>query len=182
MSTVAEELAASRSRLLGSVASLSQEDLDFSPSADRWSAGEILHHVRLVEASVTRVLDKLAARAKETGVPADAGADGAENVILHSLDRFDIESATDRITAPASLVPTKGMTARELLDGLAGTRAALMTVLDKCNRFDLTKVLFPHMVFGKLDGYQWALFAAKHEERHRRQIEKLKGVRSGGRP
>jgi hypothetical protein len=172
---VVEELGAARKRLLDSVASLSDADIDFSPSADRWSIGEILHHLRLTEESAARVVQKLVERAEKSG----AGPDPGGGSVLHSLDRFNVETAVDRITAPASVAPTRGIPARELLEGLAGSRAALMRSLEVCSRFDMAQVLFPHPVFGKLDAYQWALSVAKHEDRHRRQIENVKALRGG---
>jgi len=106
MREVIDEIEAVRKAVLDSVLTLSQADLDFTPSADRWSVGEILHHLRRMEES-----------------------------------------------------------------------AALMKALEHCARFDLMQVNFPHPVLGKLDGYQWALYVGKHEERHRRQIEKVKAMR-----
>jgi hypothetical protein len=172
---VVEELGAARKRLLDSVASLSGEDMDFFPSTDRWSIGEILHHLRLTEKSVVRVLQKLANKAAKAGLGPDLGTSS----VVHSLDRLSIETAVDRLVSPASVVPTKGIPARELLEGLSGSRAALMEALEPCARFDMTQIPFPHPVFGKLDAYQWVLFVAKHEERHRRQIETLKASRAG---
>ena len=136
MREVVDELEGTRKLLFDSVLSLPQASLDFPPSADRWSLGEILHHLRLLE-------------------------DGAV-----------------RVTAPASVAPQKGISARELLEGLAGSRALFMKALEKCARFDFTEVRFPHPVLGNLNGYQWALYVAKHEERHRRQIEKVKALRA----
>ena len=93
---------------------------------------------------------------------------------------FDIEGSVVRVIARASVAPSKGMSSRELLEGLEGSRAALMKALAHCARFDLAQVQFPHPVLGKLDGYQWALYVGKHEERHRREIEKVKALRTGG--
>jgi hypothetical protein len=171
---VLKELGAARSRLLASVAALSDGEMDVPPSADRWSIGEILHHLRLIEESVVRVIQKLVEKAEKSGVGPDPG-DGS---VLHSLDRFNIEAAVDRISAPASVAPTRGIPARDLREGLAGSRAALMKALDECSRFDMREILFPHPVVGRIDAYQWALFVAKHEERHRRQIETVKALRA----
>jgi hypothetical protein len=37
---------------------------------------------------------------------------------------------------------------------------------------DLSAIKRPHPVLHDLDMYQWALFVAQHEERHRRQMER----------
>ena len=136
---VHEELDAARKRLLNSVVSLSQEEMDFSPSAERWLIGENLDHLRLIEDSAVRVLRKLADKAEKAGCGPDPGAGS----VIHSLDRFRIENVVEKIAAPASVAPTKGI------------------------------------LLGRLDGYQWALSVAGHEERHRRQIENVKALRAG---
>ena len=81
---VVDELEAVRKALLDSVLSLSQADLDFTPSADRWSIGEILHHLRLMEDSAIRVLEKLADRA--SGGHSLRGSHGCRREGLHLLD------------------------------------------------------------------------------------------------
>ena len=172
---VTAELDASRARLLASTASLSDTDFSFSPQADRWSIGELLHHLRLTEESVARVLQKLADRAEKTGLGPDPGTSS----ILHGLDRLHIETVVEKIVAGAAVVPTKGIPPRELREGLAGSRAALLKALGLCGRFDMTQMQFPHPVFGRLDAYQWTLFVAQHEERHRRQIESVKALLGG---
>jgi hypothetical protein len=171
---IVDELEAARKRLLASVDSLSQEELDLA-AGDRWSIGEILNHLRLTEDSAVRVLQKLADKAEKSGL----GPDLSTESVLHILDRFNIESAADRLVSPASVAPAKGIAGRQLHSDLSGSRAALMKALENCARFDMTQVSFPHPVFGKLDGYQWAVFVARHEERHRRQIEGLKALRPG---
>jgi hypothetical protein len=170
---VLDEMDAARKRLLDSVAAVPQSDLDFSPSAGRWSIGELLHHLKLTEDSAVRVLQKLTERAEKAG----CGPDPGTGSVIHSLDDFHIESAVDSLSAPASVAPSKGIPARQLMEGLAGSRASLIAAMEHCARFDMSSVLFPHPALGKLDAYQWALSVAKHEERHRRQIEKVKALR-----
>jgi hypothetical protein len=170
---VLDEMDAARTRLLDAVVSLSQADLEYSPSAEGWSIGEVLHHLRLIEESAVKVLEKLAARAEKTGLGPDPGTGS----VIHSLDEFHIETTVDRISAPASVSPIRRIPARELLEGLAGSRTALIAAVEHCARFDMTPIQFPHPVLGKLDAYQWALYVAKHEERHRRQIGKVKALK-----
>jgi hypothetical protein len=68
---VIDEIEAVRKAVLDSVITLSQANLDFTPAEDRWSIGEILHHLRLLEESAVRVLRKLAARAESAGLGPD---------------------------------------------------------------------------------------------------------------
>lgn len=167
---IVEVLQAARERLLDGVGSLVQADLDVTPSADRWSIGEILHHLQLVELSVARLLSRLLERAARDG----AGPDRSAGSVLGSLDHFAIEDARSKFVAPAAFTPGKGFAKQVLLEGLAESRAALLSVVEKAGAFDLSQLSFPHPALGRINGYQWFLFVGQHELRHLHQIERLK--------
>jgi hypothetical protein len=161
---------ASRARLLDAVSGLDQAALDRRLSDDTWSVGEILHHLMLMETSVTRLLERQVTRAARHGLPPDT----SEGSILSSLDRFSIETAPDKIVAPEGFVPTRGLPREELLDGLASSRAALLSKAARAGSFDLAQLHFPHPVLGRLDMYQWVLYLGQHELRHLHQIERTR--------
>ena len=168
LSEIVDALQAARSRLLDGVGSLSQEDLDTASSTGSWSAGEILHHLQLIELAVSRVIGRLLEQAAREGLHPDPRTDS----VLGSLDQFSIESSTQKIVAPAPFTPLKGSPKQALFDGLAASRAALLAVVEKAGAFDLSRLTFPHPVFGRIDGYQWLLYLAQHELRHLHQIER----------
>jgi hypothetical protein len=157
-----------RSRLLDSVGSLSQADLDTSSSNGAWSIGEILHHLQLIEASVSRLLGRLLERAARDGL----GPDPRTDSVLGRLDQFDIEGALQKVVTPTAFIPQKGSAKKVLLEGLAASRAALLAVVEKAGAFDLSQLSFPHPVLGRIDGYQWLLYVGQHELRHLHQIER----------
>jgi hypothetical protein len=167
---VVDALQAARSRLLDGVGSLSQEDLDTSSSKDSWSAGEILHHLQLIELSVSRVIGRLMEQAARGGL----GPDPRTDSVLGSLDPFSIEVSPQKIVTPTPFTPQKGCAKQALLDGLAGSRTALLAVVEKAGAFDLGQLTFPHPVFGRINGYQWLLYVAQHELRHLHQIERAR--------
>jgi uncharacterized damage-inducible protein DinB len=172
---IVNELARTRLLLLASVADLPQEDLDARPGPDQWSIGEILSHLRIIEGQVTQVLARQSAKARKNG----AGPDPGTESVLHSLDRFAIEVVREKITTPAFSRPEGGGPKQELLDGLARSRRELLGEIDAAADLDLSQVSFPHPVFGRLTMYEWILFIAKHELRHKAQIESVKSsVRS----
>lgn len=170
-----DALQAARSRLLEAVAGLGQAQLDAAPPGGQWSIGEILHHLLLIERSVARLLARQLERAEKSGGPHGLpGPDPRQDSVLGSLDRFDIEWSTEKITAPSGFVPSRGLSRQELLDGLADSRSALLAEVTKAGAHDLGRLTFPHPVLGRLDMYQWLLYCAQHELRRLHQIEKVR--------
>jgi hypothetical protein len=165
---IIENIQASRERLLEAVSGLDQDAFNRRPSADTWSVGEILHHLQLMETSVTRILEKQVTRGLAGGLPTDTSTGS----VLGTLDQFSVETAAERIVAPQGFVPTRGLDRKELLDGLASSRAALLRETARAGSVDLGQLHFPHPVLGRLDMYQWVLYLGQHELRHLHQIER----------
>jgi len=165
---IVDVLTTARSRLLGAVAGLDQARLDAAPSSGEWSIGEILHHLQLIEGSVVRVLARQLERAEKSG----GGPDPLDDSILGSLERFDVEHSSEKISAPSGFIPRHGLSRQELLEGLADSRAALLAEVEKAGAHDLSRLTFPHPVLGRLDMYQWLLYVGQHELRHLHQIER----------
>jgi DinB superfamily len=161
---------ASRARLLNAVSGLDQAALDRRPADGTWSVGEILHHLMLMETSVTRLLERQVTRAAQHGLLPDT----SNASMLSSLDRFSIETAPEKIVAPQGFIPTHGLPRAELLDGLASSRAALLREAVRADSFDLAQLHFPHPVLGRLDMYQWVLYLGQHELRHLHQVERTR--------
>jgi hypothetical protein len=169
---ILDENERARADLLSAVEGLSQEELSARPSPDRWSIGEILHHLQLIEAAVLRLLEKQTARAERTHVPPDTKSDS----LLHSLDHFAIPSAADKIVAPDSVSPERGRSREVLHEGLRASRAALLAAAARASEFDLGALHFPHPVLGRLNMYQWILYIGQHERRHLAQIQRIRGA------
>ena len=75
---------------------------------------------------------------------------------------------------PAGFVPSRGLSGQALLDGLSGSRSALLAEVARAAAHDLSRLTFPHPVLGRLDMYQWLLYTAQHELRHLHQIERAR--------
>jgi hypothetical protein len=171
---IVDEIEAARSELLHIVSDLDEAGTGTRADPGQWSIGEILHHLVLMENLVMALLEKQVPRAKERGV----GADPHTGSLIHSLDQFSIETVTDKLTAPQSVAPARGLTRAELLSLLADSRAKLLRANSQTDGIDLSQMHFPHPAFGRLDMYQWILFVGKHERRHTEQIARIKGERT----
>ena len=157
----------SRSALLGSVESLSQQQFDNKTDAESWSVGEILNHLHVTDTGVTRILNKQIQRAQNKGI----GPDTNEESIAHSLDQYDLTTVKKKIKAPKGFVPEHGNPKEEVLNLLKTSRSSLMETIGKSSDFDLTQLEFPHPMIGKMNMYQWILFVDQHERRHTNQLK-----------
>ena len=107
---IADEIEAARSELVHIVSDVTDAQTGARADPGRWSIGEILHHLFLIESQVTTLLERQVKRARDKGI----GPDVSTESVIHSLDRFSIETVGDRISAPQSVTPAKDMTRAEL--------------------------------------------------------------------
>lgn len=163
-----------RAGLLAAVAALPADALDRAPAPGRWSPGELLEHLRIVEDGSTRLLVKRLARAREAGL----GEETESSSVLERLPAAAIVEGTPR-AAPDVVTPAAGTTAEQALAGLAASRDALRAFLADADGLALGEVKATHAVFGEIDLYQWVLFIALHEARHARQLRALAGAAEG---
>jgi len=138
------------------------------PRSGDWSAAEVVAHLALVEDGVGRLISKTIKKAREDGL----GPDMSDNSFMSSLDEYRVIDNAVKRTAPTRITPTDPRPLEESLAALEQSRAKLREALIAGSDLDLTSIMQPHPVLGELNLYQWALFVAQHEERHRRQIER----------
>jgi hypothetical protein len=162
-----------RSRLVEVTAGLSEAQARFKPAADRWSIAEILEHLAVVH---ERVLARLLGELPQAPAP-EPGRDA------QMLDALVLEKIPDRsikAKAPDFIHPTGLVPPEEALDRIFRSYERLSEFLES------TPDLREHVMdspplrvvtngaHSTVDGYQWALTAAAHDERHVRQILELK--------
>lgn len=138
------------------------------PRGDCWSADENLAHLAIVEERVTRLIATSVEWAEANGI----GPETSDESIMSSLDQYRVVDAAFKAQAPPAVAPPEGKPIDESLASLAFSRPRLQKALLAGEGLDLCEVKRPHAAMGEINLYQWALFVAQHEERHRRQIEK----------
>ena len=170
LSEIVELNETERRALIVSVNDLSQEQLDFKPSDDEWSIGEVLRHLSILERRVSMLLGKKLQEATAAGL----GPDLTEGSVLDCLDQFPIEVPDIKVRAPEQVKPEHGLEKQFLMDALTESRGMLRCAIDAISEVDLSKLTFPHPFFGELNLYQWTLAVGKHEHRHCIQIDNIK--------
>jgi uncharacterized damage-inducible protein DinB len=157
-----------RERLLETVRNLNPSFAGVRPRGEEWSAADNLAHLAMVEERIARLVEEGVQWAKDNAV----GPEASDESIMSSLDKYSLAEVVEKRKSPASFTPTEEKPVEESVDALLGWRARLKAALVSSQGFDLTNVTKPHPVAGAMSMYQWGLFVAQHEERHRKQIER----------
>ena len=165
--------AQTRSRISKATEGLSDAQLRFKPAVERWSIEEILEHMAMVHQRILgRVLEQL---------PQGAAPEAERDTQL--IDALVLEKIPDRsikATAPDFIQPTGKIAFTESLERIFKNYERLTNFLesDPSLRDHILDSPPLHVVssgaYTTMDGYQWVLAAAAHDERHVRQILELK--------
>lgn len=160
-------LAASRAELEASVSGLSDVEATRSESADAWSVGEIVEHLRIAEAATAKLLSRLLERALEQGL-------GPETETTSIVARGTARPTPSKVQAPEPMRPASGAALGAALAGLRAARADLLHAAAGGDGLALDSVVYPHFALGPLTFYEWLLFTSRHEQRHTAQIRALR--------
>jgi hypothetical protein len=168
LTEILECLDANRAALLTTVRDISPAFATMRPRSGAWSAAENVAHLALVEDRISQLVARATEKARAEGAAPSSSAES----IMSSLDRFRVADAGTKLAAPATIAPESDKPIEDSLAMLEQTRARLKEALIAGADLELGDVKRPHPALGDLSLYQWALFVAQHEERHRRQIER----------
>lgn len=157
-----------RAALLDDARTMNASFASIRPRAGEWSAVETLAHLALVESNITQLVTKTIARAREQGI----GPDTSHASFMSSLDEWRVAEPLTKLAAPSRISPDEPGSVRASIESLERSRAELKSIILRNTDIDLHAVKRPHPILGELDMYQWALFVAQHEERHRKQMER----------
>jgi len=166
------ELARVRGEFEAILDALPASEGDAAPEG-RWSPAQIIWHLSKVQHWVMRGLEQgQRALPPMTTIPPGPSPDR----LLASIDRFPVRDRTRRVEAPEGILPPRGLDlAAERVRWQEG-REALVALLRRLGPL-LTSISAAHPMFGPLDGWQFALFVARHEERHLDQLRELLAAR-----
>jgi uncharacterized damage-inducible protein DinB len=159
----------SRARLQRSVEALTDGELSFHSSPDRWSIAEILEHLSIVERQLARLCHVMVAKAEASQNEPRAEVNFAPVSIEQLLEPLK----NRKFEAPKNARPKGDVSAEEALARLAESRAALHALRTRIEQINGRSVMYPHPVAGEMDLYQWLLFVGAHDDRHRAQIEAM---------
>lgn len=161
-----EYLEKTRAAFLQSTSGLSEKQLAFKPSPERWSVAEVAEHITASEDLLRGLVQDRVLTSPEIPAAAD----------MKETDALVIKALTDRTkkaNAPEPLVPKQRFASHSAtLDHFKESRAKTIEFVKDAK--GLRTHAMDSMLGKKLDGYQWLLLLSAHCERHTKQIEEVK--------
>jgi len=148
-----------------------------SPGPGRWSVAEILEHLSLVEASITRLFLVRLEEARARGLGPETGT----APVLATLDLAKLIDRSYQVTASEAARPQGKLDAAAAWAALEDARRSFREAILSGDGLSLSEVVHPrpHPVFGILNLYQWVAFVGGHEARHTAQIREIAAAFTG---
>jgi DinB superfamily len=161
--TIIENLAKAQSEFLSAADEVPVEQWKSCPGVGRWSAGEVVAHVIVVERTIIRTTDKVLQKApvsppffKRWHMP----------MVL-------VESRLIRRKSPIPLNPGMVGPKEEMLAEVREVRGRSLAFLEETKGRDLSQYYWPHPFLGMLNGYKWFQMIASHQLRHTKQLREI---------
>ena len=165
--------AQTRRRLTEATAGLSDAQLRFKPATESWSVAEILDHLSQAhERILTRILEQLP--------EGPAPEPDRDSLLIDALVLERIPDRSVKAKAPEFIQPTGRVAPGESLKRIFRNYESLLSYLESAPGLREHVLESPPLravtngAYSTMDGFQWVMTVAAHDERHVRQIEELK--------
>ncbi len=191
-----QDMKKARETTLDLVSELTQLQFDHTPRQGGWSIGEVLHHLILTDAIITKDVTDLL----------ELHHAGKKTVVNRSLVEFDVSIApipksflkfaavpftiNSRLLPkamlnymarsrwvpfrhPSAANPTSGLLAKDLRCDLTESHESLAAVFEGDPEVDYTRLIHKHPLFGVNNIVEVLVFGANHEGRHQEQIRDI---------
>ena len=160
-----------RQRFIAQVSDMTDEQLEFRPTAEEWNIRELVHHVAIVAERNGKMFSKFLKEAEAGNVAKDETPDESR---MDAMDEILPQIAERKFVAPEPLVPVNAPPLSASLEKLDVDRKRLLDIIERLSPYDLSGLKAPHPFLGDLNAYQWLLTGAGHEARHGAQIKRIK--------
>jgi hypothetical protein len=175
-----------------------QRQLDYRPSRNSWSVGQVAHHVALGESVWQGYLKNvLSAGSRERGAVERITLDQIPfsskiipdfffksplvvvplsvfvNLIPRPLQSMLFAVPLFKMEAGKRMQPIPGLTRSKIIDLLHDVRKATLDRVEPCCDWDLSRFRIVHPLVGNQDVYGILELLASHEQRHSMQIDSI---------
>jgi hypothetical protein len=157
-------------RLAALIDSLDKRQLDLLPEGEKWTVGNIVEHVSIVESGVIRICTKLLRKSEAEGKASDGTISASDSFMEKTL-----EIARLKLETPGIVQPTGERSVEESIERLMENRLSLQELKPTFEKFDSTEYRFPHPFLGELSAGEWLMLIGGHKARHIKQIERRVG-------
>ena len=164
-----EYLTTMRDQVVKESSTLTEAQWNFKPGPDRWSVGEVVHHLALAENLLFDLQQKQMSGAAATPEQL-ASAKGKDDMV-----RKVVPDRTKKFQAPEPLQPANDAKLSGQKAILAAFQERRTKTIDYASKTkDDLRAKVGDSPIGALDGYQWLLFLGGHSERHLAQLREVK--------
>ena len=157
------KLGATQRELLRAADSVPAEQWQTAPEKGRWSAGETIAHLTMVERAVLRAADRVTQKE-----PKHWPFYRRFHVPLQFVERRWM-----RRKAPLLLTPQLIGEKEDMLAESREVRERTLAFLEETKGRDLSVYRWSHPFLGTLNMYEWLQFLACHEIRHTKQLREI---------
>jgi hypothetical protein len=164
---VVNSLKDTKSDLLKGIKDLSEAQLNFKATPDRWSVKECVYHITLAE---KRLWGMFEAGMKTPATPEQRSEVKVSDEEISKM----ISDRSKKAKAPEIITPDKAtwQSLNEAVSDFKTQRAAIIKYA-KTSTEDLRNHIFK-LPFVTIDGYQMLLFISAHSNRHTQQLNEVK--------
>jgi len=166
LKTIVANLDRAQRELMSAADVVSQNQWKSRPGEGRWSAGELVGHLIMIERAILRNTDRLLQKPPKS-VP--------------FYKRFHVPMAVveSRLIRRKTPIPVDTQLVRqkeEMLAELREVRERTLAFIEETMERDLSKYRMPHAFLGTLNAYEWFQMIASHEVRHTKQMKEIAAV------
>jgi hypothetical protein len=154
-----------REEIYSAVEGKSEDDLLRSPLDGGWSATEVLDHIARAERGVAKGFPAL-----EQGQPLKV-----PRIAWFYRLPMGLAFGKMKFQAPKPVRPRSRADLRpfEILERLRTSRVALLAYIEKTGEERFSRIVLPHLIFGRFTGLAWLRFITRHEARHLAQLRRV---------
>jgi DinB superfamily len=162
---VQEKLRRAQTAFFRAADAISMDQWNCKPSAEEWSAAELVAHLVMVERAILGGADRVTQKAPKR-IPFTK---------RFHLPMWLVESRIVRRKTPIPLDHGLISGKEEMLAELRAARERTLAFMEETKKRDLSEYRWPHAFLGMLNVYEWLEMIAAHELRHTKQIRELSG-------
>jgi len=163
-SEIVEQLSDAHHQFCAIVDGIDQKTSERQPSPGEWSVGEVAHHLVLMERKIRQMVRAMRWGLMSKKLPPE---------MRKPAPLKKVSERKERVKTFATFIPLHGRALVETLDKLDIERQKTIKFARRVNLNKLHPRYVRHPFIGALNGEEWILFLAHHQERHAKQIEEI---------
>jgi len=160
---IREKLARAQTVFFRAADAIPAEKWGNRPSADEWSAAQLVAHLVVVERGVVTRVDQLT---QQSPIPVPFPKR------MH-LPLWLVETRVIRRKSPVPLDESLLAEKEGMLAALRGVRERTLAFIAETERRDLSDYCWRHPFLGMLNVYEWMEMIAAHQLRHTKQVREI---------